>query len=264
MLPVMPNELDQLTPAAHAALMRAHEKPISFGVRALVGPAPQSRLVIALGEAHLKMGTASTIGRDVVEAFGLRGVETFQAKSVFTGRALRWLIHFPRKLLRLLTLGAVKDSTITDAKQASHGYTVEIERTKRVPLSLHVAALYMTLLFGTWFLELLLAPLSVIFPPLTVLLGFLSVLAGLFTLHLPLLVLAYVARRYKWSWVIHPLIAILTARDTIMADGTVQMLKDYPKEGPAVVVMGRAHLPGFERELVERYGFRRVPFPAKA
>jgi hypothetical protein len=51
----------------------------------------------------------------------------------------------------------------------------------------------------------------------------------------------------------------VSVRDKLMANGTVQMLSDHPEVQSAVVVMGRAHLPGFERELVDLHGFRRIP-----
>jgi hypothetical protein len=256
--------LSALSSDAHAALLRAHETPLSYGVRALVGPAPRSRLVIALGEAHLKLGPASSLGQDVVEQIALRGVETFQSKRVFAGRLLRWLIHVPRLLLRLVTMGTVKDSTITDAKQASHGHTVELERTKSVPLSLHFASVYLTALFTVLFAQMLLAVLAFFVPPLHVVLAAVAAVGTVLEVHLLLLIPAYLARKYWWCWLIHPLIAIVSARDRLMADGTVRMLADYPDQGPALVIMGRAHLPGYERELVERHGFRRISFPPKA
>src|SRR5581483_4415688 len=104
----------------------------------------------------MKLAEAAEIGRAVVEAFELRGDETFQRKKVFLGRALGVLITGPRLLLRVVSLGAVKGSTITDAKQLPSGYTVELERTKHVPFGLHVTSLYMTALFSVFFLGLLL------------------------------------------------------------------------------------------------------------
>ena len=44
-------------------------------------------------------------------------------------------------------------------------------------------------------------------------------------------------------------------RDAIMAEGTVAMLEQFPSAGSAVVVMGRAHCAGYERNLIERFGF---------
>lgn len=252
---------DVLTPKARAALLRAHEKSLSFGVRALVGPAPESRLVIVLGEAHLKLGPASLLGKDIVESIALRGVETFQSKEVFSGKALRWLIYLPRIVLRVLTLGLVKDSTIVDAKQASHGFTVEIERAKSMPISLHIAATYMTVMFSIMFAQLALGIANFVVPGVIVLFGWLLFAAMILQAHMALLIPALLLRRHKWSWLIHPLTAILTARDTLMADGTVRMLADHPNAGPALVILGRAHMPGFQRELEERYGFRRVLFP---
>ena len=248
--------VDTLTPEAQAALARARATPLSYGVRAVASP--QGRLVVMLGEAHLKLGHASGLGKDVVESIALRGVETFQSKRIFSGRVLRWLIYLPRIVLRLVSLGLVKDSTIVDAKQASHGFTVEIERADRMPLSLHVAAAYMTVMFSVMFAQLAIGALGSLIPGVGVLLGWLMGIAMLLQVHLVLLVPALLLRRHPWSWVLHPLTAILTARDALMANGTVRMLADHPQAGPALVIMGRAHLPGFERELVERFGFRKV------
>jgi len=85
-----------------------------------------------------------------------------------------------------------------------------------------------------------------------------TTIAFAFQLHTLLLVPAWMLRRWQWSWVIHPAVAILTLRDTIMAEGTVVMLREVPGPRAAVVIMGRAHLAGYERELVEKHEFRRV------
>lgn len=251
-----------LSDEARAVLARVRAKRWSFGVRALMSPGPNPRLVVALGEAHLKFGGAAELGREVVEAFALRGVETFQAKDLFAGRALRPLVHVPRAALRALSRGRIKDSTIVDARQASHGHTVEIERTDEVPLALHAASAYMTAYFGTAFAQLGLALVRTAFPKLLPgPFALLSFGAAAFQAHTLLLVPAVALRRHRWSWVLHPMSAIVTARDTLMAEGTVRMLADYPDAGPALVIMGRAHLPGFERELVEKHGFERVELP---
>ena len=42
------------------------------------------------------------------------------------------------------------------------------------------------------------------------------------------------------------------------AEGTVRMLEDHPAIGAAVVVMGRAHVSGYTRILVEEHGFAAV------
>ena len=255
---------DALSPEARAALLRAHEMSLSYAVRVLAGPGPAPRLVVALGEAHMKLGPAAALGREVVEAIALRGVETFQSKQIFGGSTLRLLIYLPRIALRAVTLGAVKGSTIVEAKQASHGHTEEIERAARVPLSLHVASVYMSVMFGALFAHLAVTALRLVVPggALDAIDAVLRGVSVAIQWHLVLLLpVAVLLRRYAWSWLLHPMAAILTARDTLMADGTVRLLADHPDEGPALVIMGRAHLPGFERELCERYGFRRVEFP---
>jgi hypothetical protein len=242
--------VSDLPERALKALERARDKKLSYAVRLV--KSPNGRVVAVLGEAHMKMAEAAEIGRGVVEAFELRGVETFQRKRVFLGRALGFLIQAPRLLLRVITLGAMKGSTITEAKQLPSGYTVEIERTKHVPFGLHVTSAYMTVFFTVASLALLLPILAVVAPAVAA--ALITVLVVM-ELHMLLLIPAIMLRRFTWSWVIHPLIGILTLRDHLMAAGTVEMLADHPKEKHAVVVMGRAHVAGFTRLLVEKYGF---------
>jgi len=79
-----------------------------------------------------------------------------------------------------------------------------------------------------------------------------------FQLHCYLLLPAYVFRRHRWAWLIHPGIALVTVRDSLMAAGTVRMLRDHLEASSAIVVMGRAHVAGYERELVERHAFVRL------
>jgi hypothetical protein len=242
--------VSDLPERARAALERARRKNLSYKVH--VVHAPDGRPVALLGEAHMKLAEAAGIGRAVVEAFELRGVETFQRKRVFLGRTLGVLITGPRLLLRIVTLGAMRGSTITDAKQLPSGYTVEIERTKHVPFGLHVTSAYMSAFFITAFLGLALPWIAPIAPPLAALIAMLLIA---FQAHMIMLVPAIILRRHSWSWMIHPFIGILTLRDELMADGAAEMMKDHPREIAAVLVMGRAHVQGVMRLLVERHGF---------
>ncbi len=149
------NAKRDLSDRALRALERARAARLSYGVRAV--QAPDGRIVAILGEAHLKLAKASAIGKEVVGAFELRGVETFQRKQVFGGRLLGFVINAPRALLRWLTFGAVKSSTIADAKQLASGYTVELERAKKVPFGLHVSSVYISSFFLIEFVALLLS-----------------------------------------------------------------------------------------------------------
>lgn len=245
--------LVELPEGARKALERARAEKISYSVDVL--RAPDGRLLAVLGEAHLKLAKASAIGKDVVGHFELRGVETFQRRQVVGGGTLGVLITLPRTVLRALSLGAIKGSTITDAKQLPSGYTVELERAKTMPFGLHVTALYMCAFFVVSVLAVL-APLIATVSP--ILAGAIVFLAVAFQLHMILLVPAIPLRRYRWSWMIHPFLGILTLRDELMAAGTVRMFSDHPKRKSAVVVMGRAHVSGYARLLIDTYGFRRL------
>jgi hypothetical protein len=242
--------MNDLPEGARLALERARAERLSYSVTLLKGA--DGRLLAVLGEAHMKLAKAAAIGKDVVSQFELRGVETFQRKQVIGGRALGVVIMAPRTLLRVLSFGAVRGSTITDAKQLPSGYTVELERTKHVPFGLHVASLYMTAFFIVAFLALL-APLLMPFAPgLAAGIVFAS---ALFQMHMLALVVGIMFRQHSWSWMLHPFLGILSLRDELMATGTVRMLEDHPTVEAAVVVMGRAHVSGYTRILVERHGF---------
>ena len=161
----------------------------------------------------------------------------------------------PRTILRVLSLGAIKGSTITDAKQLPSGHTVELERAKKMPFGLHVTSAYMTAFLTVTFLAVAAPLIAMISPALAAAILFLTVC---FQVHMVLLVPGFLFRRRSWSWVIHPFLGILTLRDELMAAGTVQMLDDHREEKFAVVVMGRAHVSGYERLLVDKYGFTRL------
>ena len=254
--------LSLLSTEAKTALAKAEAIPLSYGVRYYALPGATARLLVVLGEAHMKLGPAYEIGRQVVASFPLRGVETAQMKKIFIGAALRAVIYAPRILLRLLSFGAVKGSTILEAKTLPDGHTVEIEKGEPVPLGLHVASVYITAFFSLAFLQMFLVTIG---QPIDAVTWIMFLFNAHFLFFLPP---ALVFRRKPWSWMIHPFIGILTLRDTIMANGTVRMLGDHPEDRTAVVVMGRAHLPGIERELVEKHGFRRLdvrtPEPRKS
>jgi hypothetical protein len=245
-------EVVELPDNARRAIERARAEKLSYAVS--IVRAPDARLVVILGEAHMKLEKASAIGKDVVSSFELRGVETFQRSRIFCGRALGVLISAPRSLLRLLSFGAVKGSTITDAKQLPSGYTVEIERAKTMPFGLHVTSFYMTAFFTVSLLALIAPLLWAVAPWLA---SAITLAAVGFQIHMLALIPGILLRRQSWSWVIHPFLGILTLRDLLMAAGTVQMLADHPTIKAAVVVMGRAHVQGYERLLVEKYGFTR-------
>jgi hypothetical protein len=238
---------------AKHAVARARASSLNYGVQLL--RAPNGTVLAVIGEAHLKLAGASAIGKALVKAFDVRGVEGFPKERVLLGRALYVLIVVPRILLRALSLGLVKDSTIVDAKAATHGHTFGLETVSDIPLALHAASVYLTAFFSLMFTTLAVSALAPWFPPLAVLVPWLTGVALLFELHTFLLLPAYLLRRHSWSWLVHPLIGILAARDATMAEGTIRMLEVHSHTHSALIVLGRAHLRGFARELVEKYGF---------
>ena len=164
-------------------------------------------------------------------------------------------VSYAVRVLRALSFGAIKGSTITEAKQLPDGYTVELERAKRMPFGLHVTALYTTAFFVVAFLAMLIPLIAPIAPLLAAAIAFVAVA---FQVHMLALIPGILLRRQSWSWVIHPFLGILTLRDELMAAGTARMLDDHARIKFAVTVMGRAHVAGYSRLLVEKYGFKVV------
>jgi len=211
------------------------------------------------GETHFKFGRALGIGQRLVDAFPLRGVETFQSRDVLAGRLLGVLLKTARFIFRAAMLGRLKGSTITDARSAKTGITVELEKSSAVPIALHAASIYLTALLTAVF-GLGLALLGFWVYPATATTIFDSAVyaVGAIDLHFLALIPALVLRDRPWSWLVHPLIGLLTVRDEIMARGIVRMLDEHSAYPAALAVVGRGHVSGIERELLRKYGFERV------
>lgn len=213
---------------------------------------PDGQQLFLLGETHVKSRGAAEICRQAVEGFSLRGVERLQRDQVFAGRFLGAALGSVREALQLLTGGRLAGSTIEVALELPQGTTVELERTDRVPLALHVGAASLALYMGVVLPALLLMPWWGRVPALRPL----RVAVTLLGLHVYALPVAYVLRAHRWAWAIHPLVTILTVRDDLIADGIRRMLATHPGE-PAVVIVGRAHVKGVVARLLE-HGFRRA------
>jgi hypothetical protein len=208
--------------------------------------------VFLLGETHVKSRRAAAICRRAVEGFSLRGVERLQRDQVFAGRLVGSFLGSVRGALQLLSGGHLAGSSIEVALDLPDGITVELERTERVPLGLHVGTAFLALHMGLVLPALLLMPwwrtVRVLEP--------LRVMVSLLGLHLYALPAAYVLREHRWAWAIQPLVTILTVRDDLIADGIRRMLATHPTQ-PAVVIVGRAHVKGLVARLLE-HGFRRA------
>jgi len=211
---------------------------------------PDGRSVFILGESHVKTREAAELCRRAVEAFSLRGVERLQRDDVFAGALLGGTFEKARQALQQLGSGHLAGSTIEVALELPEGKTVELERTDRVPPSLNVGTGYLAV-YTTFVLPALLTmPLWGAIPWLRSL----RVATRLLGLHLYALPLAYALRDRPWAWAIQPLLTILTVRDELLADGIRRMLATH-LEGPALVIVGRAHVPGVVERLVAQ-GFR--------
>jgi len=250
-------DLDAILPrAARVALAKATDMRMSYAVRYVI--APDRRLIVAIGEAHVKLAKASLLGKEIVRHFALRGVETFPVHKVVGGRALGVLIHYPRILLRHLSLGFIKGSTITDARALPTGRTFGLEDHSKMPFGLHVASIYLGVFFCIFWVHAALTLAHALRLPVDAPLAVLTTASRWLAFHMFAMIPAYIFRRWSFSWLIHPAVSILTLRDVTMAEGTVVMLREVPEPRAAVVIMGRAHLLGYERELVEKHGFQRV------
>ncbi|RPH66096.1 MAG: hypothetical protein EHM78_24215 [Myxococcaceae bacterium] len=213
---------------------------------------PDGREVFLLGETHVKTRRAAGICRQAVQDFSLRGVERLQRDQVFAGRLLGALLGTTRGALQLFSGGRLAGSTIEVALDLPEGNTVELERSGRVPFGLHAGAAYLAVYMGLVLPALLLLPWWGTIASLRPL----RVTVKLLGLHLYALPIAYVFRERPWASAIQPLLAILTVRDALLADGIRRMVATHPAQ-PALVIVGRAHVRGLVARLLE-HGFRRA------
>lgn len=236
---------------SRAALREADERPLSYRLRFLLD-SEGKRLLVVVGEAHVKLGAAHALGRRIVSSFELRGVESFPA-TVFGGRVLKGMIHGPRWLLTKLSLGFVHGSTITTALELDEGQTVRLERDDDVPRPLHVASVYLIGFHIALVLGILLPLVGT-----NAWLALLWVPFGLLQMHFMLTIVpAVLLRTQPWSHWINPVVAILGLRDATMARGTLAMLAEHTEPDCVVVLMGRAHLAGYCRRMMAA-GYREV------
>ena len=211
---------------------------------------PDGRSVFILGESHVKSREAAQLCRQAVEAFSLRGVERLQRDAVLGGVLVGGALERARDALQRFSGGQLAGSTIEVALEMPEGKTVELERTEHVPPSLNAGTAYLAM-YTTFVLPALVTmPLWGAVPSLRSL----RIAARLFGLHLYALPLAYALRDRPWAWAIQPLITILTVRDELLAEGIRRMLATHP-QGPAIVIVGRAHVRGVVERLVA-HGFR--------
>jgi len=216
---------------------------------------PDGRQLFVLGESHVKTSAAAGRCHRAVQAFSLRGVERLQRDEVFAGSLLGGAFEGMRGGLQALSGGRLAGSTIEVALGVPEGRTVELERTERVPLRLHIGAGYLAVYTGLVLPALLVLPVWGGIP----LLRPLRAAVKLLSLHLYALPLAYVLRDRPWAWAIQPLITILTVRDGLLVEGIRRMLAQHDAV-PALVIVGRAHVRGIVDGLLE-HGFRRVDGP---
>lgn len=219
---------------------------------------PDGREVFVLGESHVKSRGAADRCSQAVAGFSLRGVERLQRDEVFAGALLGGFFERMRAALQTLSADHLAGSTIEVALDAPEGNTVELEQTERVPLGLHVGAGYLAVYTSLALPAMLVMPLWGNIPSLRPLRAVVKLLG----LHLYALPLAYALRDRPWAWAIQPLITILTVRNELLVEGIQRMLAAHPG-APALVIVGRAHVPGVVDRLVE-HGFRRVGAPVQA
>jgi len=215
---------------------------------------PSGKLVVVLGEVHLKLKKAKTLGKTAVDAFALRGVEGMRhwqpSLSTTLAKCFGFLLIFPQLLIRKLTADQVKGSTILDAWAATHGQTVALESGFLPGFRTWWALIGLTsfvplMAFGVWLLMNYPMPF-----------WFEMALIGYEMYFVVGLIPALLLRHHSWAIVVHPMAGLIYERDRFMAAQTVQMLQQSD-EPTALTVMGRAHLKGYGLAL-KSHGFTKL------
>ena len=242
----------ELSPEATQSLLAIARSSKTHGLNFWLSPA--GKLVVTLGEVHLKIKTAKSLGKAAVDAFDLRGVEGMSHwDRGLLATCARWLgfcLVLPQILIRKLSANQVKGSTILDAWAATHGKTLSLEdgfkpgvRTWWALVGL--VSFLPVMLFAIWLLIHYPMPYWIEMATL----GYeIYYVAGL----IPALLL----RQHSWAIVIHPLAGLIYERDQYMAKKTIEMPAGSDATS-ALTIMGRAHLKGFGRALGAA-GFQRI------
>ena len=203
---------------------------------------PSGKLVVTLGEVHLKLKKAKLLGKAAVDAFDLRGVEGMRfwhpSPSTTLAKCFGFLLVFPQLLIRKLTANQVKGSTILDAWAATHGQTVALEMGFKpgvrtwwalIGLSTFIPAMSLAVWLLTYY------PMPFWFEAAVVSYEMYFVVG---------LIPSLLLRHHSWAIFVHPLAGLIYERDRYMAEQTVKMLEES-SEQTALTIMGRAHLKGF-------------------
>jgi hypothetical protein len=242
----------QLSKAALASLKAISVASKTHGLT--FWQSPSGKLVVTLGEVHLKFKKAKLLGKTAVDAFALRGVEGMRhwqpGPSTTLAKCFGFLLVFPQLLIRKLTVNQVKGSTILDAWAATHGQTVALERGFQPGVRTWWALVGLTsfvpvMSLGVWMLIHYRMPF-----------WFEMAVVGYEMYFVVGLIPSLLLRHHSWAALLHPLAGLIYERDRFMARQTVQMLVESP-EPAALTVMGRAHLKGYGLAL-KSHGFTKL------
>ena len=215
---------------------------------------PSGKLVVTLGEVHLKFKKAKMLGKIAVDAFNLRGVEGMRfwqpSLSTTLAKCLGFFLVFPQLLIRKLMGGHIKGSTILDALGAKHGKTVALEGGFKLGFRTWWALIGLTsfvpLMMGAVWL-MMYYPTPDWFQP-----AFFAYEIYFGVGMIPALLL----RHHSWAIFVHPIAGLIYERDQHMATQTMKML-EQSEEVAALAVMGRAHLKGYGLAL-KSHGFTQL------
>ena len=242
----------QLSKAALASLKAISVASKTHGLSFWQSPA--GKLVVVLGEVHLKLKKAKMLGKTAVDAFALRGVEGMRhwqpSRSTTLAKCFGFLLIFPQLLIRKLTANQVKGSTILDAWAATHGQTLALESGFQPGVRTWWALIGLTsfvpvMSLGVWLLVNYPMPF-----------WFEVAVVGYEMYFVVGLIPSLLLRHHSWAILVHPMAGLIYERDRFMAAQTVLML-EQSSEATALTVMGRAHLKGYGLAL-KSHGFTKL------
>ena len=212
---------------------------------------PSGKLVVTLGEVHIKFKKAKLLGKAAVDAFQLRGVEGMRfwhpSLSTTLAKCLGFCLVFPQLLIRKLLGGQLKGSTILDALEATHGKTVALESGFKLGFRTWWALIGLTsfvpvMMGAVW---------AMMYYPIP---DWFQSAVWAYEIYFGVgMIPALLLRHHSWAILVHPIAGLIYERDQHMAEQTVKMLEEVD-EPAALAIMGRAHLKGYGLAL-KGYGF---------
>ena len=216
----------------------------------------KDRLVVLLGESHYKDGRNAEIGRDVLKHFPVRGIEGYDPSLTLGGRLFAWVA---RPLMRLAAFRSEGSTTQETVAQDDMVAVFHLEKNHKPGLAERVE----TLIVPTSILSLLLYVVPCMLPKSSFAhMIRIAALCGALSLVYFAVGTALSDRFQHRRWfrrLFGLTLGLVSGRDKTMAGNIDEIMREYPDVENILNIVGKYHVPGMKRLLLDAYGYKEIP-----